>query len=267
MQISYCSRKDWLSLRKPSPSSHKGDNGKLLIFAGSPLYHGSLVLSILASIHFCDLVYVYTSKENHFLIKKLKILSPNIILLNEKTLPLFFDKMDAYLAGPGWEKNKANASILKKILKTKKPAVIDATALHLIDKKFSRLLHQNVLLTPHFGEFEKLFSLPANIQNAKAMSKKYNCTILLKGQTDVISSPKKLKLNKIHHVGMTKGGTGDVLAGLCSSLMANHNPPFQSACAGAYLNGKAGILLSKREGNYYSSEELAKELAHAAKKG
>ncbi|MFA5108801.1 MAG: NAD(P)H-hydrate dehydratase [Candidatus Micrarchaeia archaeon] len=261
MGTNITSKKDWLSLKPASKTSHKGENGRLLIFAGSPLYHGALILAINAAVRFCDLIYVFTSEQNVPLLNGLKEQSPNIIVLTPRSIQPFFSKIDAYLVGPGWEENEQNKSLLSKLLKTKNPIVIDATALKLLDLS---LLHKNALLTPHAGEFESLFKLSANAENAKAMAKKYKCTILLKGPTDYIASPLRLKANTTHDVGMTKGGTGDVLAGLCAAIFSTQKSAYKSACAAAFLNGYAGTLLAKRMGPNYSSQDLANELAVAA---
>jgi NAD(P)H-hydrate epimerase len=259
--VPICDKRDWLGLKQPKSDSHKGQNGRLLIFAGSSIYHGSLILAIKTAVRFCDLVYVYTHESNEALILWLKEQSANIIVLTPRTISQFFSSIDAFLVGPGWEQNEQNCLILQKILKTKKPVVIDATALRLLNLS---TLHKNVLLTPHTNEFESLFSLSANQQNAKLMAKKYKCTILLKGSTDIICSASHIKLNNTGNVGMTKGGTGDVLAGLCASVLSCSNSPYKSACACAYLNGYTAQLLEKKMGTNFSSEDLANELAIAS---
>ncbi|PIT84472.1 NAD(P)H-hydrate dehydratase [Candidatus Micrarchaeota archaeon CG10_big_fil_rev_8_21_14_0_10_45_29] len=259
----YCTKRCWLAIKKPKKKSHKGENGKLLILAGSPLYHGALELAILAAVRFCDLIYVCTCKENRALIKKLKLLTPNIILLNKKTLPKFFPKMDAFLLGCGWEDNDENCILMENALNTKKPAVIDATALKMLNPDF---LHKNCTLTPHAEEFKQLFSLPATAKSAKKMAKKFDCTILLKGPVDYIASKNKFIAVSGGNAGMTKGGTGDVLAGLCAALLAAGNPPHESAAAAAFLNKRAADELFKKMGAYYSSLDLASQLAFTAKK-
>lgn len=256
-----CTKKDWLAITSPKKNSHKGQNGKLLILAGSQTYHGALILAVRAAVRFCDLVYVFTHQANDTLLSPLKAESPNIIVLTPQTISQFFKSIDAYLAGPGWENNLQNQLLLNKMLKTKKPIVIDATALTLLNLNS---LHKNVLLTPHKQEFQSLFNLEPTEKNAVAMAKKYKCSILLKGQIDFIVSPTHIKQNKTGNEGMTKGGTGDVLAGLCAALMSSKTTPYKSACAAAYLNGYAADCLSKRMGSHFSSEDLANELPIAA---
>lgn len=257
----FCSTRDWLAVRPPSSSSHKGDNGRLLILAGSKQYHGSLLLAVRAAIRFCDLVYVHSISENAALIRRLKSSSPNLIYLDSHSLSSFFSRMDAFCVGPGWENNSTNRRLLARVLATKKPAVIDAAAFSLLNKK---QLHANVILTPHHGEFEKLFGQAATPSSVQAASKRFHCVILLKGPTDFIASSSSLAANRTHHAGMTKGGSGDVLAGLTAALLASHTLPFQAAKAAAYLNGLSGIRLSKRMGSHYSSEDLANELPFSA---
>lgn len=262
MAKAVCSKKDWLAIKVPAKDSHKGENGRLMIFAGSPTYHGSLSLAIKAAVRFCDLVYVYSASQNEELLNNLKMQSPNIIILNPRTIQLFFGRIDAFLAGPGWEQNKQNEMLLEKILKTEKPAAIDATALRILKPQ---MMHEKVLITPHAQEFEALFLMPANEENAKAMAKKYKCTILLKGTPDFICSARFSKENRTHHVGMTKGGTGDVLCGLAGALLSCGNSPYKSACAGAFLSGYSGLKLSGTMGAHYSSEDLVNYLPIGAK--
>ncbi len=263
-----CTASDWLLLRQPEKASHKGENGRLLICAGSSQYHGSLILSILASVRFCDLVYVYCDKENQALVRRLKQATPNVIVLSSsRALSSFLPSIDSILAGPGWAVDSKNAAILARLLKTRKPIVLDAGALAILggNRRLLPLLHPSCVLTPHGGEFKKLFGKEAAAHSVLSAAKKTNSVILCKGPIDLISDGRRLCSNRVHHVGMTKGGTGDVLAGLCAVLLASHNTPFQSACAAAYLNGLAGLRLSKKMGAHYSSLDLANELPAAAR--
>ena len=225
------------------------------------------MLAIRAAVRFCDLAYVFCeekSGDNRARVRKLKSSSPNIILLRStRVLSRFLPRMDAILAGPGWEESAANKRLLARLLKSRIPIVLDAGAFEMLDK---RMLHGNALLTPHRGEFEKLFRMEASEQTVRQAAKKIGSVILCKGSVDFIASPTRFKTNRVHHVGMTKGGSGDALAGLCAALMADHNEPFEAACASAYLLGACGVRLSKKMGAHYSSEDLVQEMpavAHA----
>ena len=104
------------------------------------------------------------------------------------------------------------------------------------------------------------------------MAEKYNCTILLKGAVDIVCSPFDSAQGETRCVrvsggnaGMTKGGTGDVLAGLVASLYCK-NDAFLSACAGSFINKKAGDELYKRVGYYFNASDLADEIPKVMKK-
>ncbi len=85
-------------------------------------------------------------------------------------------------------------------------------------------------------------------EKTKKWAKKLAVTILLKGYIDVISDGQKIFLNKTGSPFMTKGGFGDTLAGICGAILARGISPFESACAAAYINGKAGELAAQKYG-------------------
>ncbi len=86
-----------------------------------------------------------------------------------------------------------------------------------------------------------------NIRIVKEAAAKINAVILLKGSTDIISDGEDVALNKTGNPYMTKGGTGDVLAGILGSLLAQGVEPFVASCAAAYINGKAGDIVAKEK--------------------
>ena len=92
------------------------------------------------------------------------------------------------------------------------------------------------------------------------MAKYYQCVVALKGKYDYVSDGKELYENRTGNVGMTKGGTGDVLAGLVCGFAAK-NDPLTSALAGIYLSGLTGDRLFEKFGTFYNAEDVVKELA------
>jgi NAD(P)H-hydrate epimerase len=92
------------------------------------------------------------------------------------------------------------------------------------------------------------------------MSKKYGIVIVTKGPVDLICSPSKCISIKGGNAGMTKGGTGDVLAGLIASLYCKNDDPFLVAVIGSYINKKAGESLFKKVGYYFNSSDLVEEI-------
>ena len=89
---------------------------------------------------------------------------------------------------------------------------------------------------------------------------------MLKGKEDNIASPEKLVQVKGGNAGMTKGGTGDVLAGLCTALFSTNNSPLSAAYTASVLNKKAGETIFKKMRHYFSSEDLAEALGSTAAK-
>ncbi|OGH71195.1 MAG: NAD(P)H-hydrate dehydratase, partial [Candidatus Magasanikbacteria bacterium RIFCSPHIGHO2_02_FULL_44_13] len=231
-------------LNKPDPTSHKGDNGRVLVIAGSEKYHGALLLAIQAASRIVDVVYVYTWEGNQRLVEQLK--SEIAVFINIKSDELWekVEQVDAILIGPGLSEDKNTKKILEKILKKyyHKKIIVDATAAWVVDPK---LLHPNCVVTPHAVEFEHLFNCDPLADNVLKMAKYYQCVVVLKGKCDYVSDGKELYENRTGNVGMTKGGTGDVLAGLTAGFAAK-NDQLTSALAGIYLSGLAGDKLFEK---------------------
>lgn len=244
-------------LKKPDQASHKGQNGRLLVIAGSEKYHGALLMSMQTASRIVDMVYVH-SPANVNLIEKLK--SEIAVFINVLPGELWetIDLVDTILIGPGLEETRANKKLVEKILKKypEKKVVVDATAFWHLDPL---LLHSNCVVTPHSREFENTFKCEPNADNVLKMAKYYQCTVILKGKYDYISDGKELYENRTGNVGMTKGGTGDVVAGIVSSLLCT-NDPLTSALAGIYLAGYVGDKLKEKVGTFYNAEDLIGEL-------
>lgn len=245
-------------LYKPPKKSHKGLNGILLIIGGSKKYHGAPWYAVEMASKIVDLIYYHSIKENINLMKKIKSKTPAFITIEKKELNETIKKSDCILIGPGWGVKSKNKRLLNFLLRKHKDKkfVLDADALKMVNKN---LLNKNCLVTPHAGEFKKLFKVKATLENVKKMARRYDCYIVLKSQKDIICSPKRCFYNETGNEGMTKGGTGDVLAGLISAL-ACKNDLMLAGKVGVLVNGLAGDNLYKKVGIYYSAEDLIKEI-------
>lgn len=250
-----------LYLPRPKKGSHKGQNGVVLIIGGNETYHGAPILSALAAVRFCDLVYFASTPENNSVLRKMKVASPNVIAVPQSKLEFALAHANCVLVGNGMEPDERTRKMAERILKMKKRCVLDAAALRVLPVS---LLHKNAILTPHQKEFEAAFGCKASEENARLMSKRHGCTILLKGETDIIACCGKVVKVAGGNAGMTKGGTGDVLAGLCAALFSTCQFPLRAAYSASRLNKRAGELLFLAFRHNYSSEDLAGELSFAA---
>lgn len=161
--------------------------------------------------------------------------------------------------------------------------VIDAGALQMMNPEWLLPLKGNAIITPHPKEFERVFSpvIPNSFRDLKRkdpemlkqvqhdktayIAQAYNCTILLKGEKDLVCSADRAVEITGGNAGMTKGGTGDVLAGLVAAL-ATKNDLFLAACAGSYINKRAGESLYEKVGYFFNSSDLTDEIPQVMKK-
>ena len=247
--------------RKRDIWSHKGQFGKLVVIAGSKRHTGSPCFVGLAAYRTgCDLVYIISPERAADVAAKF---SPNLItepLEGDKLIKNHIEKIiflikevraNAVAIGPGlWREKETLDAIIELIEKIDLPMVIDADAIRAVAKK-KEVIKRNCVLTPHADEFRELTGIKVkNLEErkkfVKEFAKKLNCVILLKGHVDVVSDGNKIFLNKTGSPYMTKGGCGDTLTGICGALLARGIDTFNSACAAAYINGKAGELASKK---------------------
>jgi NAD(P)H-hydrate epimerase len=144
-------------------------------------------------------------------------------------------------------------AMVRLIESTKIPLVLDADALNILSSisGWQKLLPENTILTPHPGEFTRLFGETGNswkrIDLQRQQSEKYRIVIVLKGARSTISLPDgRLFFNPTGNPGMATAGSGDVLTGIILGLAAQGMAPADAAVAGVYLHGLAGDLASRR---------------------
>ncbi|OGG18644.1 hypothetical protein A3D05_02090 [Candidatus Gottesmanbacteria bacterium RIFCSPHIGHO2_02_FULL_40_24] len=152
--------------------------------------------------------------------------------------------------------------------------VIDAGALQMTEPEW---IPEGAILTPHTREMESLIikikneKIKKEIEKSKTkeqitiFAREYNCTVLLKGRTDYIVSGNKAIEITGGNAGMTKGGTGDVLAGLVAALFCK-NEAYSCAVAGSYINKKAGDWLFKKTGYWFNASDLADQIPQTMKR-
>lgn len=279
-------REDLSGLFVPAKTSHKGENGKLAIVGGSHLFHGASLFALKVASRIVDMVFYASIPENNDLTQRLKSELHDFIAVPREKIEEYIEESDAVLLGPGLTREEGREAseeptgkLTKRLLERfpSKKWVIDAGSLTETDPEWLKWLHGRVVVTPHAKEFEGLFHETGDTRQGTQrqdlervaghvlrVAKQYNCIILLKGAVDVVCSPKECVRVEGGNPGMTKGGTGDVLAGLVAAL-ACKNDLFLAAKAGSFINKKAGDSLYKRVGPYFNASDLADEIPRVMK--
>lgn len=264
----------------PPPNSHKGQNGKLLLISGSKLFHSSSLWALKVASRIVDMVFYSSVDENNQIVMEAKKEFRDGIIVPRSKIENYVAEADCILIGPGLPRKEGQEagdddtktlteSLLKKY--PQKKWVVDGGSLQVIDPG---IIPQNSIITPHSREFKMLFGVEVSEENVVKMAKKYNIIIVTKGPTDIVCGldnsvrPPTLKLRRVEggNAGMTKGGTGDVLAALIASLYCKNDDAFLAASAGSYLNKKAGESLFKKVGYYFNASDLVDEIPKTIKK-
>lgn len=247
----------------PSKNSHKGQNGKLLLIGGSDLFHAASLWALKVASRIVDLVHYASTPENNQIVKELKKEFRDGIVISRKDIDSYITEDDCVLIGPGMERNNETKELANSLLKKypHKKWVIDAGALQMVSLD---VIPKNSILTPHKHEFKRLFGKEPTKETVQEASNKYTVAILVKGREDILCVKDTCKIIKGGNAGMTKGGTGDVLAGLIAALYCK-NDALTSAYIGSVVNKKAGDKLFKKVGYYFNASDLADEIPKVMK--
>ena len=157
-----------------------------------------------------------------------------------------------------------------------KPLVLDADALNCVAKNTDILKKAKspIIITPHPGEMARLVKLTPKAVNenraeiAADFAKEYGVVTVLKGSGTIIASPEgRVMINRTGNSGMATGGSGDVLAGMTGSLLAQGAKPFDAAAAAVYLHGLSGDIAAEKLGKISMlPTDLIDEIAQAFRK-
>ena len=254
--------------------SHKYSRGRVVIYGGQRESTGATILSAQAALKtgtgsvkiICskDTLIIYSLK----FASALKVEINNIIELEDF---LKREKITSVLIGPGSGSNKKIKEVTKLLLRKVKYVVLDADALTCFKddlKSLYSLLDKNKIITPHIGEFYKIFpKIKKNINNAnKALEaiKLTKSNIILKGSsTIIVSYDKKIVINNHSSSELAVIGSGDVLSGLTTSLVGEKKmSPFLAGCAATWLHGD----IAKNYGKGLIAEDIIKGIPSALKR-
>ncbi len=232
-------------LYEPPKDSSKGENGKLLFIGGSKSYSGAAILALKTAIHFSDIVLFYPAEYDDFLISSVKASVPEVIVVYD--LKRAISSVDSILFGSGMGRAFFDFSLLKS---SGKKIVVDGDGIKHIKAPLSR----RFLLTPNKKEMSYLLSSYSS-HSIIELASSLNAYVLQKGYVNKLSDGIKVQEITGGNPGLTKAGTGDVLAGLIASL-ATKNSLWDSAVYGLRALLSASSSLFKQKSYYYSASDL-----------
>ena len=241
--------------KKRGEFSHKGTYGKTTIIAGSFGKIGAAVLATKAALKSgSGLTFALAPKCGYEI---LQTTCPEAMFISggaNQILNFYLEENSTIGIGPGLGTAPETKSSFLDFLKTyEKPLVIDADALNILSAKpdYLKLIPKNSIITPHPKEFMRLFGTTENsferLKLARQQAQELQIYIVLKDHhTQVVTPDNQVFYNITGNSGMAKGGSGDALLGIITSLLAQNYPPQNAAIFGVWLHGKAGDFAAEK---------------------
>ncbi len=253
------------SLIPRKSESNKGSYGKLLCVCGSRNMQGAAVLCANAAVKSGAGLVTCAFPDKAYSAIASKLTEPLMLpladdekgFLSENAIPEIFEKLEtatAVVIGCGIGVTDGTKKVVHSVLKNADcPIIIDADGLNILSENIDILktVSVPVVLTPHPGEMSRLLGKSITeiqadrIAACKELSDKTGAVVLLKGSNTVIADD-EVYINTTGNAGLAKGGSGDVLAGMIGSFLAQGVLPFKSAVIGAYLHGFSADCLSRK---------------------
>jgi len=240
--------------------AHKGSMGSALLIAGSYGMAGAAILSAKACLRSgAGKVTVETPRRNSDI---LQIAVPEAVIYHDKdeknfTEPVDVEEFDALGIGPGLGQHENSAiALITQIRKTQVPVVLDADALNILasHRAWMQQLPKGLIMTPHPKEFERLAGNRYSdsyerLSKAQSMARQLQAYIILKGHYSALCLPDgNVVFNSTGNAGMATAGSGDVLTGIITGLLARGYKQADACLTGMYLHGLAGDIAAKEKG-------------------
>ncbi|MCS3532088.1 NAD(P)H-hydrate dehydratase [Chryseobacterium sp. JUb7] len=241
--------------------SHKGTYGKACIIGGSYGKMGAAVLSTQSALKTgAGLTFTLAPKCGYEILQSS---CPEAIFIeggSDCIDHIEVDEHSVYGVGPGLGTDaETEKSILQFLKNYSQPLVLDADALNIIskDKKSLKIIPKKSIITPHPKEFERLFGATKNsferLELGRKKAEELGIYIVLKDHhTQIITPEGNVFYNITGNAGLAKGGSGDILTGILTSLLAQGYSEEYTAIFGVWLHGKAGELAAEK----YSKESM-----------
>ena len=245
------------------PAGHKGTFGKAYLLGGSVGYTGAPVLCAAAAERSgCGLVFLGVPESvwpaaavkcwgamPHPLPERDGRLSPDA----EEEIRRRAAGCDAVAIGCGRGRGEESDLLLRRLLTVEKPLVLDADGINALEGHIDTLSRRTcaTVLTPHDGELARIggdMTAPREA-SAAAFAAAHGVYLVRKGHRTLVAAPDgRLAVNTTGNDGMAKGGSGDILTGLLTGLLAQGMEPFAACCAAVWLHGRAGDLAAEEKG-------------------
>lgn len=245
--------------------AHKGDFGKILLLCGSVGYSGAAALSAMGALRSGAGLVFLGVPESIYLITATKLTEPIVFPLPEfdgkissaaiTKIKQMLPQLDAVLIGPGLGQSEDTLAVVMFLMqKYSGPIVLDADGINVLAKHKDILRGRTspTILTPHEGEFCRFTGevISDRYSAAQKLAKDLGVVTVLKGHETVITNGEETYTNTTGNPGMAVGGSGDVLAGIITSLLGQGLLPMQAAACGAWLHGAAGDICADEIGQY-----------------
>jgi hydroxyethylthiazole kinase-like uncharacterized protein yjeF len=262
------------ALLPPRPlNSYKGKFGRLLIVAGSQRYVGAAVLSCTGAYRAGAGLVTLATPTSVYRLAASQAMEPVFLPLDETAtgeaastsaaaIRDALEEADAGVLGPGLGGGESVRELVQQVLLVEPtphgPLVLDADALNALAKLHGwwEQLQTPAVLTPHPGELARLLRCSAvdveadRLAAAQSAAERWRHVVVLKGaHTIVAAADGRTSISPFANPALASGGTGDVLAGIIGSLMAQGSPPYEAATAGVYLHGAAGERVRREIGD------------------
>jgi len=250
------------NIKKIKHNIHKYDKGNILFFGGSKSMEGSVILSASACFRSgAGLVHIAAPSDAYMIVS---IKSPCEVMVHEikkvSDLTGLLNKKSVIAAGMGLKDNINNYELIKILLNSDIPLILDATAFSIIarNKKILAQKKAKTVLTPHTKELSVLMGCENEdiISDPVSMAKKaaceYDSVVVLKMNKIIIANQNgDVRICDTKNNAMATAGSGDVLAGIIASNVTYCDNLFAAACAGVYMHARAGIRAAEKYGKRY----------------
>ena len=250
-------------LPRRDPEGHKGTFGKVYCLCGAVGYTGAPVLAAKAAVRSGScLVYLGVPRDiwpiaavkcDSAMPFPLPASEGRLALAAEERIRAQMDPCDAVLVGCGLGRGAETDALTRRLLDVEKPLVLDADGINALEGHIDTLSRRPcaTVLTPHDGELARIggdMTAPREA-SAAAFAAAHGVYLVRKGHRTLVAAPDgRLAVNTTGNDGMAKGGSGDILTGLLTGLLAQGMEPFAACCGAVWLHGRAGDLAAEEKG-------------------